>query len=194
MYVSDWLSVSVSLSMGKLWGATGAALLWTITQCLLSAPNISASSRKNSWLSTWTSKRLILNFKTVDGTKFDRPCSLKLEKVTKKIMQFFNFIALLLYSYISCLPSETITPWQLPQPGILQPACVASLGVLHGESGPAKEIWLNTAESPNWQSITTISTKNQLIDWIFICQDQPSGATTLQYSLNACSMWSVCCK
>ena len=38
--------------------------------------------------------------------------------------------------------------------------------------------------------------KYQLI-WsqsIFICQDQRSGATTLQYSLNVCSMWSVCCK
>ena len=83
--VCFWLAVGICQFVhGKLWGATGAALLWTITQCLLSAPNISASSRKSSLLSTWTSKRLILNFKTVDGTKFDRPCYFQLEKVTKK--------------------------------------------------------------------------------------------------------------
>lgn len=115
--VCFWLAVGICQFVhGKLWGATGAALLWTITQCLLSAPNISASSRKSSLLSTWTSKRLILNFKTIDGTNFDRPCYWNLRKWPKKSCN--SSIPLLccstLISYISYLPSETITPWQLP--------------------------------------------------------------------------------
>ena len=119
-------------------------------------------------------------------------------------MQFFNFIALLLYSYISYLPPETITPWQLPQvqqPGILQPACVASLGVLHGESGPeAKEIWLKTAESPpNWQSITTISSKNQ--EYLFtkinvlvppLCNIRWMFVLCVRYVVSSVTSWLFC--
>ena len=90
---------------------------------------------------------------------------------------FCNSIALLL----SLTSSTGATAWE--------PACVASLGVLHGESGPVKEMWLKTTSnksSSNWKWITITQSYQEYSTIFKNCQDQPSGASTLQHSVSIC--------